>query len=312
MSWEDQGRQDHGWFGHGTAPAGGEPPKGGAGTMFDPANVAARIEAMGRSAVAHMPRADRHRDNATFDNARLERLRTAMTAWIGARSLSQAAFAERFVNPSTSGAAIDQLRAAAEGARTAATHADLADASADLASAMRDIGLEKWSRFLSDAAERADASRPLVVAQATTPNTGSDAKPAGIPSTATPGRYVADHPLKWIGKPSVGSGECVDLVRAATDAPQTKNWQRGVLVKGNTAILSGTVIATFDSNGHYTGHTAIYLGQDENGIQVIDQWNRRNPNGNITSQHKPSQRTLYFNQPQRNRVNQGESYYVVE
>lgn len=61
MSWEDQGRQYHGWFGHGTGPAGHEPPKGDAGTMFDPGNVEWRIDAIVYSAVAHMPRNDRHR-----------------------------------------------------------------------------------------------------------------------------------------------------------------------------------------------------------------------------------------------------------
>lgn len=312
MSWEDQGRQYHGWFGHGMAPAGDEPPKGGAGTMFDPANVAARIDAIAYSAVAHMPRTDRHRDSVAFDRPRLERLRTAMTAWMGARPLSQAAFGERFVDPSTSGAAIEKLRAAAEGVRAATTHEDLADASADLAGAMRDIGLEKWSRFLSDAAERADASRPIMVAQATMPNTGSDARPAGNPTTTTPGRYVTDNPQQWVGQPSVGTGECVPLVRAATGAPQARDWQRDAQVQGNTTIRPGTAIATFDSNGHYDGHAAIYLGQDEHGIQVIDQWNRRDSQGHIIGQHQPSERTLPLNDPGHARIDRGEFYNVVE
>jgi hypothetical protein len=186
MGWEDQGRQDHGWFGHGTAPPGGEqPPKGGAGATFDPANIAARIDAIAYSAVAHMPRPDRQRDGAAFNGPRLERLRRAMTAWMGARSLSQGAFGERFVDPSTSGTAIEKLRAAAEGARTATTQRDLADASADLAGAMREIGLEKWSRFLSDAAERAGPNGPsggkTVLAQLAMLNSATDANPTDGP-----------------------------------------------------------------------------------------------------------------------------------
>jgi hypothetical protein len=148
MSWEDQGRQYHGWFGHGTALAGDAPRTGGAGPMFDPANVAARIDAVAYSVVAHMPRADRRRDSVAFDRRRLERLRKVITTWAGARSLSLVAFRERLLDPSTSSTAIEKLRAAAEGANAATTHEDLADASADLAGAMRNIGLEKWPRFL--------------------------------------------------------------------------------------------------------------------------------------------------------------------
>ncbi len=67
----------------------------------------------------------------------------------------------------------------------------------------------------------------------------------------------------------------------------------------------------FDENGRYTGHAAIVLGQDANGIQVIDQWNIRE-NGRITGQHTPSERTLHFRNPWRARVDRGESYHVLE
>ena len=48
-------------------------------------------------------------------------------------------------------------------------------------------------------------------------------------------------------------------------------------VEGETDIAVGTVIATFGSDGTYTNtygqsHTAIYLGQDNSGIYVEDQW----------------------------------------
>lgn len=73
-------------------------------------------------------------------------------------------------------------------------------------------------------------------------------------------------------------------------------------VQGNTAIRPGTAIATFDSNGRYIGHAAIYLGQNAQGIQVIDQWNRRDQGGRITSQHQPSLRTIGFDRPHNARV----------
>jgi len=181
---------------------------------------------------------------------------------------------------------------------------------------MHDIGLAKWPGFLDDAAERAAAYAPargnVVLAQATPPNTATDSSPGGAPAAATPpGRYVVDHPERWVGPNPVGTGECVPLVQAATGAPLTSEWRPGVLVQGNTAIRPGTAIATFDSNGHYTGHAAIYLGQDEHGIHVIDQWNDRDGEGRIIRQQPPHVRTISFG-GQHSMINRGESYRVVE
>jgi len=52
----------------------------------------------------------------------------------------------------------------------------------------------------------------------------------------------------------------------------TKQWKQGAQVKGNLAIVEGTAIATFNSDGHYYGHAAIYVKQDQTGIHVYDQW----------------------------------------
>ena len=310
MSWENQGRQEHGWFGHGTAPLSDHPPLGGTGGMFTPGSLPARIDAVAHGALPHLPRADWLRGAASFNQERLAQLHTAMTPWIGASTLSDAAFGARFTAPMTSAAAIEKLRAATDGVRRASTHQDLAAAAADLAAAMRGISLDRWPRFLHDAATRAagDASTTgrLVLAQATHPNTATDAGPA-----SSPGRYVADNPRQWIGQPSVGNGECVPLVQAATGAPRSAEWRRGVLVQGNMSVRFGAAIATFDDQGRYTGHTAIYLGQDERGIRVIDQWNRWR-NGQITDQHRPSERTLHLGDTFRDTVDRGESYYVIE
>ena len=308
MSWEDQGRQEHMWFGHGTAPAKAKPVSGD--------GVPSRIDAVAHSALANMPRVNRGRATAWFDRGRLQQLRTAMTAWIGARSLGDAAFADRFMGPAAGSVATGRLRAAAEGVRTAQTHRDLAATSGDLAAAMLDIGLDKWPGFLRDAAERADASATaagrVVLAQAATPNRATDASMGETaPLASAFGRYVTDDPNHWNGQSSVGDGECVALVRKATGAPQAKTWSSGVPVKGNTAIQPGTAIATFDAGGHYIGHAAIYLGQDMNSIRVIDQWNNRE-SGRVISQHSPSVRSLPFNSSKSTYVNKGESYRVVQ
>lgn len=156
------------------------------------------------------------------------------------------------------------------------------------------------------------APERVVVAQVTTPNTATDASSAGEPiAAAVPGRYVADNPRLWAGQRPVGTGECVALVQAATGAPRSTEWRSGAQVQGNTNIRPGTAIATFDINGRYTGHAAIYLGQDADGIRVVDQWNIRE-NGRVIRQHQPSNRTLPFGQPQRAFINRGEPYHVVE
>lgn len=144
MGREDQGRQYHMWFGSGTAPTKNTPPPAKPDSMFGSGSVGPRIDAIAHSALANMPRKDRSRAAVSFDRQRLGQLRIAMTTWIGARSLSNAAFAERLVDGAASGATVEKLRAAAEGVRTAETHQDLGAASAELAGAMLGIGTDKW------------------------------------------------------------------------------------------------------------------------------------------------------------------------
>jgi hypothetical protein len=55
--------------------------------------------------------------------------------------------------------------------------------------------------------------------------------------------YIAATPRAYIGK-SIGSGQCVAFTQKAANMPRTAAWRRGVLVKGNTSIAPGTVIAT--------------------------------------------------------------------
>ena len=60
-----------------------------------------------------------------------------------------------------------------------------------------------------------------------------------------------------------------------TRAGQTTNWKKGARVKENISIKSGTAIATFNSNGKYYGHAAIYISQTATAINVYDQWNSK-------------------------------------
>ncbi|ELY6337408.1 BPSL0067 family protein, partial [Cronobacter sakazakii] len=73
---------------------------------------------------------------------------------------------------------------------------------------------------------------------------------------------------------------------------------------------------TFDGNNHYGNHTdgrshaAIYLGQDANGIQVLDQWIKHDGAG-MSIPRPVSQLTIYFRHAPRAENNR-DNYYVVE
>jgi len=140
---------------------------------------------------------------------------------------------------------------------------------------MQGIGLSRWPGFLGDAAHRADTYTPpagdAVYAQVAT-NTATDASAGGtVASIASQAAYIATNSDHWAGQSSVGTGKCVPLVQQATGAPHSTQWRPGEQVQGSTNIPRGTAIAIFDQNGRYIGHAAIYLGQDAQGIHVIDQ-----------------------------------------
>ncbi|UJR08003.1 hypothetical protein I4U23_012281 [Adineta vaga] len=58
-------------------------------------------------------------------------------------------------------------------------------------------------------------------------------------------------------------------------------------------------VATF-SNGIYSGHAAIYISQNNQGIQVWDQWRG----------HPVSQRTIRWNRSSTS--NNGNSFYAID
>lgn len=103
---------------------------------------------------------------------------------------------------------------------------------------------------------------------------------------------------------SVGSGQCVALAQATSDVGLTSTWVPGERVEGASDIATGTVIATFGDDGTYTNtpgqsHTAIYLGQNDQGIQVMDQW-----------LNQPAHyRTIYWTG--NNQYEAGDKFYVV-
>ncbi len=314
-SWIYQGRDEKGRFGDGTSPGSGDAdagrsPGGGVNGMLPQTQVI-------YGAVGHLSPAERHQYSPQLEHGGLSRLAGSLAAWSRVSGLDRDTFRERFLGGIGSDDAVDHLRNAAAGASKATSPQQQRDAAAELADAWRLIGADRWARFITGAYQRAGADDTasagrVLLAQATTSNTATDAgSNASATSATVAGHYIADDPQRWIGQNAVGTGECVDLVRTATGAPRSTEWQRGAQVQGNANIRPGTAIATFDSNGRYDGHAAIYLGQDAQGIRVIDQWNRRQ-GGRIVGQVRPGERTLPLGDPRHAHIDRGEYYYVVE
>jgi hypothetical protein len=308
-----QGRDEKGRFGNGTSPKADD---GDSASRGGGAGMLPQMQAVVYGAVGHLSPAERAKFTAHLDRAGVARLGGCLRAWSKAKGLGRDSFRERFLGGTGSDEVVDHLRKAADIAAGATTPEQQRDASGELAAAWRLVGADRWPRFITAAHEltmsvAGAATARVLLAQATMPNKATDASSVGTVTANAPSAYVADTPRQWIGQRSVGSGECVDLVRQATGAPRSVEWRPGAVVQGNTDIRPGTAIATFNSNDHYSGHAAIHLGQDESGIQVVDQWNLRQ-NGRVVRQHPPSARTLPFDQPQRALINRGESYRVVE
>ena len=129
--------------------------------------------------------------------------------------------------------------------------------------------------------------------------------------------YIAQR-AELLAGVSSGDGQCVALVKRAAHAAPTSFWRRGALVKGNTQLQPGTAIATFDPVGRYgnytngTSHAAIYLGQDAQGIRVLDQW-VDTKSKNHKPWHRPAaERTIGFGQTHKVAVDNADNYHVID
>ena len=122
------------------------------------------------------------------------------------------------------------------------------------------------------------------------------------------------------GGKAIGSGQCVDLCRFLSGAPNSGSWVAGKHAADLTNADIGTAIATFDSTGHYPSNSdplgknsAIFMGRGAQGsIIVVDQW----PVGDgPPGTHQPFKHTI-INYPPDNKVhplrsNNADAYYVI-
>lgn len=115
--------------------------------------------------------------------------------------------------------------------------------------------------------------------------------------------HICDQPQHYANR-VVGDGHCVSLIKACSNAPNTKRWRPGPKVIDNQ-LIPGTIIATFKGKRYPNKsgwHAAIFSYQDRNGIWAWDQW-----------QGKPvGLRLIRFNTPQGTPpANRASSYRVV-
>lgn len=153
MSWEDQGRQEHGWFGNGTAPP--KPKDGTSGATSTNTSRGDLAAALAYGAIASMPAAQRARAEAALQGRNLAAFREAMLAWMRGTAMRPETFAGLFFGRSADDPVVQALRDSVKLAMTSATPADMAEASGKVAEAMQRVGLDRWSRFIADAQTRA-------------------------------------------------------------------------------------------------------------------------------------------------------------
>ncbi len=166
MSWEDQGRQEHGWLGDGTS----DKAKDSGGTndaaLFAPGFIAARMEAAIHGSVGALPPKSRTHPAARPNAAAVDRLTGLMSEWNRAATLDPARFAAYFFNRDAGDPVVEKLRDASTTAASARSHDDLRNAATDLVAAQQDVGLDRWSRFIATAEEY--ANKPLAFGTAAT------------------------------------------------------------------------------------------------------------------------------------------------
>lgn len=116
------------------------------------------------------------------------------------------------------------------------------------------------------------------------------------------------------GHDLVGTHRCVALVQAYAQAPRTSQWKQGVSVRGRLLLAKGTAIATFEDGVYksrpHGNHAALYLGQDQGGIWVMDQY--ASPDKPKVSRHYLPFRGAGQDGRWVDTSNNGDAYSVIE
>lgn len=121
--------------------------------------------------------------------------------------------------------------------------------------------------------------------------------------TSVPLSLMSQYEGKAVGS-GPNKGECatgvqVIFIDAGKPLGLTKTWKPGPRVKGNK-VAPGTAIASF-KDGKYWHHTAIFVAETSDGLEVWDQWAGQ-------PWHK---RTLRFKKDMTDGSNNGKLFYVI-
>jgi hypothetical protein len=201
MTSQDQGRREHGWFGNGTSAADKQTGGSNDAALFAPKSVAARMTSVIHGSTGALPSRLRGHPAARPNAAAVDRMSGLMIDWSNAAKLGPARFADHFFDRDANDPAVEKLRAAANAAATARDHGDLREASTDPAGAKQDIGLDRWSRFIADAKQRAD--QPLGIGAALTSGVGAILRQLGEAQSDRGGTSPADRREgrePWVGR----------------------------------------------------------------------------------------------------------------
>lgn len=155
MSWQDQGRQEHGWFGHGLSD------KAGHDTTDTGKTPPERSLAVAYGALAASPPAQRKRIETQFQYDTLGRFAEAMTAWMRGAALDRRRFASLFFDRMADDPVVQALHGAAAVASLATSPAEMRQASESVAKAIGLVGIDAWPRFVVQAQARVNNSATM-------------------------------------------------------------------------------------------------------------------------------------------------------
>ena len=212
MSWVDQGRQEHGWFGHGTA------------QRMDSGEFGARAFAAVHFAADDFP----DRDKLPFPLEKTtEVLRAFASVMAPEAGLAPNAFRLRFFRPSFDPVDAWDVQLVMRDIAAADTHAGLVRSGRDLAAKIRAHGPDGWTRLLGAAVAHLAPAPPREAANGDAGvQKAQYAVPAGplpllLPPSVIPGtpenRDVTDAIIKWARQPGPTIGDLLESRRHEDD-----------------------------------------------------------------------------------------------
>jgi hypothetical protein len=186
MSWVNQGRQEHGWFGHGTS--------GAAFNLDDRAEVnklKARIFAVVELASDHI------QSSGSRVRFNLDQTRSALKAlapiWASNVHLAPNTFRQTLFGDHTDPLDAYSVQRTTLALIRADTHAALQAAGAQLGDTIQAIGIPNWAGFLANAVDHAPQTRPPVAPAAFRPDEDEDKATTNDPSDPpAAGTYFPD------------------------------------------------------------------------------------------------------------------------